>query len=133
MTARSAQLLFANIDPYFALFNFWTGEVALGAFIVLGIVILASFIIERPFCKYFCPYGALLGIFNLFRVFKIKRNSATCINCKACDKNCPMNIPLSTCSTSRNHQCITCMKCTSEQACPQEHTMELKVGKWGGK
>ena len=43
MTARSAELLFADIDPYYALFNFWSGEVALSALIILGVVIGASF------------------------------------------------------------------------------------------
>lgn len=128
MTAVSGQLIFADYDPYFALFNFWTGEVAIAGFIILGITILLSLFVERPFCKYACPYGAVLGIFNLFRVFGIRRNKKTCINCKACDKNCPMNIPLSTAGRVRDHQCISCMECTSEQVCPVENTMELMTG-----
>lgn len=129
MTAVSATLIFADYDPYFALFNFWTGEVAITGFIVLGIVVLLSLFIERPFCKYGCPYGAVLGIFNLFRIFGIKRNESTCIDCKACDKNCPMNISVSTSKTVRHHQCISCMRCTSEQSCPVANTVELNAGK----
>jgi len=130
MTAVTGQLIFADYDPYFALFNFWTGEVAITGFIILGITILLSLFVERPFCKYACPYGAVLGIFNLFRIFGIRRNKNTCINCKACDKNCPMNIPLSAAGRERDHQCISCMKCTSEQACPVENTMELMTGEY---
>ena len=125
MTATTATLMFANIDPYFALFNFWTSEVAIGGVIVLIVVLLLSLLVERPFCKYACPYGALLGAFNLFRIFKIRRNTSTCINCKACDRSCPMNIPVSTSGAVRNHQCITCLKCTTEQACPVDKTVEL--------
>ena len=51
--------------------------------------------VERPFCKYACPYGAVLGVFNLFRIFGIKRRKSSCISCKACDKACPMNIDVS--------------------------------------
>ena len=75
VTATSAVLIFESYDPYFALFNFWTGEVALSALIILGLVLALSLTMERPFCKYACPYGAVLGIFNLFRVFRIERNT----------------------------------------------------------
>ena len=132
MTAGTGTLVFQDYDPYYTLFNFWTGEVALSGFIVLGLVIILSLFVERPFCKYACPYGALLGVFNLFRIFGIRRNSATCINCKACDRSCPMNIPVSTSGRVRNHQCISCLKCTSEAACPVADTVELSVGKMGG-
>jgi ferredoxin len=89
---------------------------------------LLSLLVERPFCKYACPYGAVLGLFNFIRMFRIKRNPETCIDCKACDRNCPMNIQVSTGRTVWHHQCITCMKCTSEQSCPVDRTVELMVG-----
>lgn len=133
MTAVTGLLVFAEYDPYYTLFNFWTGEVALSGFIVFGLVVVLSLFVERPFCKYACPYGALLGLFNLFRIFGIKRNKATCINCKACDKACPMNITVSTAGRVRDHQCISCLKCTSETACPVADTVELAVGALGGK
>ena len=125
MTAATGTLMFANIDPYFALFNFWTTEVAIVGVIILIAVLLLSLLVERPFCKYACPYGALLGVFNLFRFFKVRRNRSTCIDCRACDRSCPMNIPVSTAGAVRHHQCITCLKCTSEQACPVANTVEL--------
>ncbi|MFC1917658.1 4Fe-4S binding protein [Chloroflexota bacterium] len=129
VTATSAVLLFADYDPYFALFNFWTDEVAVSALTILGVVILTSLYIERAFCKYACPYGAVLGIFNLFRGFKIKRNTATCIDCKACDRGCPMNIEVSASGVVRDHQCISCLKCTSEFDCPVEDTVALTTGR----
>lgn len=130
-TAAAAKLVFQNVDPYYALFNMFTGEVAITAYIVLGVTTVSSLFIERPFCKYLCPYGAFLGIFNLFRIFKIKRNPTTCKNCKACDRSCPMNIEVSSSKNVYNHQCISCLKCTSEGACPVENTLTLKTG--GGK
>jgi len=127
-TTVTAKLVFQDIDPYYALFNMFTGEVAITAYIILGVVMIASLFVERPFCKYMCPYGAVLGVSNLFRVFKIKRNQKTCVDCKACDSICPMNINVSNSKTVHNHQCISCLKCTSEQACPVKDTVELRTG-----
>jgi polyferredoxin len=125
MTAVTGVLVFSDYDPYFTLFNFWTGEAALSGFVILGAVLVLSLFVERPFCKYACPYGALLGLFNLFRVFKIRRSAATCIDCKRCDRACPMNIEVSHVEAVRHHQCITCLECSSESACPVAATVEL--------
>lgn len=129
MTAVTGTLIFQDYDPYYTLFNFWTDEVAISGLIILGAVLATSLFVERPFCKYACPYGAVLGIFNLFRIFKIRRNPKTCIDCKACDRACPMNIPVSTSGSVRHHQCISCLRCTSEQVCPVQKTVELTTVK----
>ncbi|MBN2853443.1 MAG: 4Fe-4S binding protein [Clostridia bacterium] len=131
VTARSLTLIFADYDPYYALFNFWTGEVAITAIIILVVTILLSLIMERPWCKYLCPYGALLGIFNLFSIFKIHRNETSCISCKKCTKVCPMNITVDNKKKVTDHQCIRCLECTSEYACPVDDTLDLKLP--GGK
>jgi polyferredoxin len=128
MTAYSGKLVFQAIDPYFALFNFWSSEVAMGGLVVLGLTILASLFIERPWCKYACPYGAVLGVFNMFRVFKIKRNVPSCISCAKCARVCPMNIPVDAVEVVRDHQCISCLECTSEAVCPVPQTVEFTAG-----
>jgi polyferredoxin len=132
MTARSGVLVFEAWDPYWALFNFWTGEVAIGGYIVLGLTLALSLLVERPFCKYACPYGALLGLSNFVRLFRIVRAPATCTSCRACDRACPMNIPVShTDGAVRNHQCISCLECTSEKACPVPRTVTHAAGRAG--
>ncbi len=123
VTAASGTLIFAEYDPYFALFNFWTSEVAVGGLIILGVTLVLSLFVERPWCKYACPYGAVLGLTNLFRVFQIKRAESTCKADGACSIMCPMNIPVDSVKTVRDHQCISCLECTSEAICPVAKTV----------
>ena len=130
-TAAAAKLVFVEVDPYYALFNFFTGEVAWTAIAVLLGTMVLSLFVERPWCKYLCPYGALLGLFNLIRVFSVRRREETCINCKKCDAACPMQIKVSTGKAVRDHQCISCHECLSGAACPVKDTVIVSAGKGG--
>ena len=128
MTAATSTLIFAQFDPYFTLFNFWSDEVAIGGAILLGLTAVLSLFVERPWCKYACPYGAVLGIFNLFRIFRLRRVPGLCRNDGACDITCPMNIKVSEKTIIRDHQCISCMECTSEAHCPVSGTVDFVAG-----
>ncbi|MBN2797266.1 MAG: 4Fe-4S binding protein [Clostridia bacterium] len=128
VTAKSGYLVFKDYDPYYALFNFWTGEVVISAFVVLGFTILLSLLVERPWCKYACPYGALLGITNRFSIFKLRRNKKTCISCHACDLTCPMNIEIMNKEVIHDSSCIRCLECSSDNICPVEDTVTIKIG-----
>lgn len=91
------------------------------ALIIMVSFVLISIFFERPFCNYFCSEGVKFGVFSLTRVFSIKRNEATCVGCKKCDKACPMNINVSIKDQIRHGQCINCFECIS--ACPVENTL----------
>ena len=126
VTARSGELLFGSVDPYYALFNFWSGEVAVQALVILGVTLLGSLFVERPWCRFACPLGALLGLTNLVRIFRIRREPSTCINCKKCESACPMKIKVSVKSVVRDLSCNSCMRCTSDNACPVPNTVDMK-------
>ncbi len=126
-TAVSGMLLFANIDPYYALYHFWTGETGIAALVILAVTLLLSLVVERSWCKYACPYGAMLGLFNFVRIFKVRRTKTSCIDCGSCDNACPMNIEVSKGEAVLNHQCISCLRCTSETVCPVPETVQLSM------
>ena len=128
MTAATGTLIFAAYDPYFALFNLWSSEVALTSILILAVTLVLSFFVERPLCKYACPYGAVLGLTNLFRIFGIRRREATCKADGACSIMCPMNIPVDEKLVVRDHQCISCLECTSEAVCPVARTVVFATG-----
>ena len=126
-TAVVGILVFADYDPYFALFNAWSGEVAWTAFAVLAVTLGGSLFVERPWCKYACPYGGVLGVFNTFKLVKLSRNPTICTSCKLCDRVCPMNITPSDDTNVINHQCIMCFECTSDNECPVDDALVLKI------
>jgi len=123
LSYNSLKLIFVEVDPYFALFNFWSSEAAISGIIVLGITMLLSLVVERPWCRFACPYGAVVGLSNLIIPFNIIRKPSTCINCKKCDKQCPMGIEVSTQTVITDPRCIRCGACTSDQHCPIADTV----------
>lgn len=127
VTTVSLKLVFLDFDPYYALFNFWSSEVPIGALVVLGLTLVGSLLMERPWCRFMCPFGALVGLTNKFSLFKIKRNKSTCISCGKCDSICPVGIEVSSKEVITDLNCIRCLECTSERACPIENTVQISM------
>ena len=97
----------------------WKGVPSQAMFLSVGgllllLTIIGSLLIERFFCKYLCPLGALFTLASHFRVFKLKRDSASCSgSCRVCSRKCSMSIPLYQYDKVRSGECIDCMKCTT--------------------
>jgi len=120
LTFNVGRLIFADVDPYYAMYHFFTDEVTIGSLVVLGVVLIGSLFIERPWCKYACPYGAVLGLVSKISIFKIKRKTSACNNCTLCDRNCPMNIEISKKKTINDSLCIKCMDCVEDDVCSKD-------------
>jgi polyferredoxin len=88
--------------------------VALIIFILFFVLI---FLIERGWCRYFCPVGALLAPFNKISFLHISVDTKDCTHCNVCSYECPMGIDVP--NMHRDPECILCGKCVS--ACPQNH------------
>ncbi|MGN0615509.1 FMN-binding protein [Ruminococcus flavefaciens] len=86
---------------------------------LLLLIIIGSLFIERFFCRYLCPLGALFSLVARFRIYSLNRKPEKCGNCKLCTAKCSMGIPLYKYDEVRSGECINCMKCTS--VCPNEN------------
>ena len=80
-------------------------------FCVLVVCIVASVFIFRFFCRFFCPLGALYGLFNKFAPLGVKLDKSQCCHCGRCTERCKMDI-----RRVGDHECINCGECAS--VCP---------------
>ena len=112
----------APINSYRSFMSVAGGKVVeAAAFAIMGGFLVIALFFERPFCNYVCSEGIKFGVASLTRLFTIKRNAATCVNCQRCNQACPMNIQVSAGKSVRNAQCINCFQCIA--ACPANGTL----------
>lgn len=88
-------------------------------FIILALIAVGAFFIERFFCRYLCPLGAVFSIVSKIRIFKINKPTDQCGKCRLCTSNCSMGIDLYKMNKVSSGECINCLKCT--EVCPRRN------------
>ena len=84
---------------------------------VIAVLILLSIPIRNFWCRYLCPYGALLGITGLFSPLAIWRDNDKCVHCKKCTRNCPAYLGVEASKRVWSPECTSCLTCLS--GCPK--------------
>jgi polyferredoxin len=93
---------------------------------VILVLFILSLLFKNFWCRFLCPYGALIGLGSLLGITKIKRNVDTCIDCQACTRVCPQRIKVSEKKAVYTPDCTACMQCV--EACPVKDTLGMHVG-----
>lgn len=131
-TWKMGTLVWRDYDPWVAYMHLSSGFSEMAekpwAFIILfGAVILASFKIERFWCRYLCPLGALLAPLQKISFIKVHRNNSHCINCHLCSSNCPVRLDPESSETVKSAECIACGRCV--ESCPKGNALFFGIGK----
>lgn len=83
-----SRFLICQFDPFIGIFRLG-GDVEL---LIFGVALLIiSVFTGRPFCRFLCPYGALLSIFSSLSLNKIEITKKKCVNCDLCHNSCPVD------------------------------------------
>ncbi len=96
-------------------------EMGKTAVIVLLLLAVGSIFINGFWCRYLCPYGALLGLVSKFSPTKIRRSDESCVDCGLCDKVCMARLPVSKLNAVTSTECTGCLDCLS--VCPVDETL----------
>ncbi len=113
--AITGTMVFRVADPWIALLSVVEFEVSL-AFVVMIAVLLLSLVVQRPFCRYACPLGAVQSLIGRASPVAIQREASACLGCDLCNQACPVGIPVNTRSRVTDTSCLGCLECVA--ACP---------------
>jgi polyferredoxin len=93
--------------------------------IVIGVLVLASMMVQNFWCRYLCPYGALLGLTSFFSPLRIRRNASACIDCAKCAKACPSALPVDKLVSIKSAECTGCLECVA--VCPAQGALRISL------
>jgi ferredoxin len=97
-----------------------------GGSVLLALAVL-SILVNGAWCRYLCPYGALLGLIARFSPLRVERNADACIDCGLCDKACMARLPVSALASISSVECTGCIDCIA--SCPVPGALEVKAAR----
>lgn len=104
--------------------KFFTNMSGTALSVILTILIF-SIVNKNFWCRFFCPYGALLGIIAYVSPLRIHRDTEKCIDCGKCTRACPAYIIVEKKNHVLTHECLACYDCVN--VCPVNGALDMKL------
>jgi polyferredoxin len=92
---------------------------------VIAVLVLLSIFIQNFWCRFLCPYGALMGLVSTLSPVRIRRDAQACIDCGKCNQACAASLPVDRLVQIRSAECTSCMECVA--ACPAENALRFAL------
>ena len=86
LAATGSLFIICKFDPFVGVFRMTGSRTMLSA--GAGFLVLSLFV-GRPYCRYLCPYGALLGVASRVAKWRPTVTPDTCTQCRLCESSCP--------------------------------------------
>jgi polyferredoxin len=87
-SSTNSQFIICRYDPFVGIFRL---DAPYTMIIFGALLLLAGVFVNRPYCRFLCPYGVLLNIFSRFAGKHLTITPAECTNCRLCEEACPYN------------------------------------------
>ena len=88
LASTNTGFLICRYDPFIGFFRL----TANAPYLYLGAgFLLVGVFIARPYCRFFCPYGALLGLMSRLSRWHLTITPTICVNCRLCENSCPFD------------------------------------------
>ena len=91
---------------------------------VVGVLVVASVFVRDLWCRYLCPYGALVGILGRIAPLKVTRDEGLCTGCQGCTRVCPALLPVHRLQRVASVECSSCQDCVV--ACPVKGCLAVR-------
>lgn len=92
---------------------------------VLGSLAVLTVLVPWLWCRYLCPYGALLGLLSMLSPLKIRRSLPDCTSCGKCAAVCPSYIAVDLKAAVNSPECTGCLECVSH--CPESGALQMST------